>query len=377
MKYTLLCVLKKENTEEHYYYVAKSDRQFRDISSYAYRFEELKELLKEEEADCDFAITDGVFCCNPEIAEINVTQKSIDQCCSATECCWDNMSLYGLLADGVQDGYVIMDEQPEEGMCYKGMNGIAPMSNVNFSESTMSMYVPIRKDSTLHNKMLVILEDGALQFKPFYFAVPVGKKPQQDCTDCNIRITINQAEYCVYYAQCFSAYDNKVIFADGLINYCTYATKMRTEACKILKALLNTSDEKITWAGSFKSFDNNYGVFLKTSYRSMKSQTREFLLEHILKQDVDSVIASRDFSAGGKYVAIILKNVMQKAENHEQGIVQLYNMIHALQEDIFWPAMYVYRVRTRAYLEKHRFPKQYLVGGGTKEFTVATTLYKP
>lgn len=376
MNYNLVCIFKVAPSGNKYYCIVEYDSTVTQFRRMVLSLDEVQAVLQRDGRYCDFSITDGVFRCNPEVVELNVTQKHVDEYRNDSTVYWDEESLYGLLASGIHGNFLILDSEPEPDQVFCGMDGIATFSSVRFSEGTMSIYVPMHEGNALHNKMIVKMEDGNLGFSPFYFAVPATECIPYQCIDVGKSISINSTIYRVALADKLKIYDSSAAIFDGVINYCAYKGRMLNDAIKTLRLCISSGDSGIVWSGGTGGYKSPFGVYFKSSYQPMNEQQRFELLNRAKTVSQESAEATPGYSIGGKYAVRLLRVAGGSSNDEESMLAKLYDFIGEMRNGEFWASMYLYRVRVRAYLERYAFPRSYLVGGCTREFTVINKQYK-
>lgn len=146
-----------------------SDRKFSKIASLFFDARSLVEFIRQTNLITDFSIENNKLKLN-YVNEVEVSgfDYSIGEVIEIPK---DEGTLYELLRLGIENGYVIVDDT-----CFEQqgsvIGGISSFCNVRASNSTMSLYVRFTVAGEIFNRMIITVEEGDMQFHPFYFGVP-------------------------------------------------------------------------------------------------------------------------------------------------------------------------------------------------------------
>lgn len=378
------------------YAITMSDEKLLHVQGKLLTLDELvAEVDNISKPACDFKIEDGVLRCNPMITPIDIDDLLFQEMIAHNNCInspGDN-SLYKLLQLGVENDYVILGGDSSE--AWERGEALTKFRNIKFSNSTMSVYARMRNVDGIFNKMIVVMTDGRLEFRPFKFAIPttslqyptVGTKTAET-------LKINNVDYTVWETGILSIYD-EVEISLGLVNQSLCDNKVYAECIKLLDDFLagafKIGNSEVEWAGGKNDYSTQYGVYFKTSCKGIGQVTRNELQRIVLEAKMAGKPVTDAMQEGMQYLERttnktrstvfalkVFAGLIYKKDVQDELIREIFNMKTALTERIFWRSLYSYRVRTNAYLLKLQLTPMnmpMLYGGNTTEYATVQTNY--
>ena len=283
-------------------------------------------------------------------------------------------TLYSFINIGAHNDYIVLDDSLIECDAYKGI-AYSKFKNIKFSRSTMSVYVSIYDAASvgtkMYNKMIVVENDGNLEFQPFYFGVPVEKKESFNkhnaCFEFVKEMVINNEEYLIYTCKDLAVYPYSYCMSGSVVNKACYESNKLHNIVKALNCLIKTindslgvnTDTSYLWVGGNKGYQSKYGIVFKSMSLAMTSADTQDLV----------LTAIREYK--GKYgsfeeAKIALINSLYKREAKNAMMPILYalysasdiaNVVEIARQllvgytlSILEVDMFLYRIRIAAYV---------------------------
>lgn len=379
---------------DKYYRIMEVDEKLLHVRTKLLSFDEMNALQNKEQ--CDFLIADGVLKCNSLIKTVQIDERYLRKMQdAAVESELAKNSLYSLLIQGVQNGYIILADDSEDG--WGSGTGVIPFRSIQFSKTTMSVYVRVIDGAGVYNQMIIVPEDRTLKFRPFKFAIEAETAENvigiEGCEDLSRKVVINGKEYCIWVAKMFNIYDRSVEFSPSVVNQSVHDSVVYQTSLKMINAFIRgvSNEESLgyTWWGGDKSYSLRPGVYFKSSSavptEAELQEMQEIILENaaegraeveINKHVFEYLFKRKKFNRVGTYSTALLTKLVLSDGDAAQKLLNAFSTKRAVQEKIFWLGLYLYRIRSCAMLDQRTLcsVQSCLVGGNTQEFTIVNTI---
>lgn len=369
----------------------------KDICYYTTDVEGLKSLCEDTALCKDFAIENNFLKCDnvPRVIFTSDDAKCMNQIIQND----DDYLLLDFVEFGAENGFFIIDRTIEPAKGYVG-GALTAFSNIEVSQSTMTMYAKIVNDNQLHNEMLVIMTDGQLEISNFHFIKPKAVEfPawfQPEYVTYLGNATVNNEEYEWYKLNHMPLYSNNFVRASALINkgmalHVKYKNLIETLA--LYKGVLNDaqgyniSQEPITWAGGTTSYKTPYGVYLKSSMEmwsnKQKSDCVNFyssLIESCSDcNEISNKIETEVSDAVTRLVLHTIHNITLSDSDMTTVIMNCIQTIQSCKVDLLKIDLFLYRIRICSYVNNIRLAPKYnpiLVGSDEVAFTKVNSVFE-
>jgi hypothetical protein len=346
------------------YEVVISSLDFLDISIYRTDIEGLRRLNEDATLIKDFCFDSSYLRCNCNILPCmnSVVKESINKEIRFTQ---DSVnSIFTLLLSGVKHGFSIIDDSLRDELNWTG-NGIVRFNRIQFSQSSMSVYVRMAIGSNLKNKHIVKMDKGIIKIEPFCFIVPKADGIIPPFGQFIKDVTFNNKEYQMYEVTDADIFEELHIISPALINKAACSSEKLLSSINVLKEFLNilyeADDKKMTWVGEQgNKAVRCYGVKFKNSMKHLtKREALNFLedFQPVLKRcgSLDVLrdeIASPNFSDLDRFLLNRLGFVLYQSENTAELILNLRTMLDYEYDKFFYANLFLYRTRIFLYVTR-------------------------
>lgn len=132
---------------------------------------------------------------------------------------------------------------------------VRPFSSLQFSQSSMSVYVPVVKDDTIHNHMLITCENGVMRFDGVTLRNKVTGEPT--------------------YVKNL-VFNDEGAFAESKTMETLWHWKLMQDvynSVRTIRSVLYPSDSKLTWTGGSHDYAAGYLVIPKYDVRALTKKS--------------------------------------------------------------------------------------------------------
>lgn len=378
------------------YEVVFSDSNFQETALLRV---ELPELLKISSSGfvTDFNFKEDFLVCNPHVSRLrnsSIVAKTLDRLI----CVKHADTIYDLLYEGLQnDFYVISDSyaesiadggvDDENGFCF-----ITHFRNIRFSRSSMTVYVPMRKQDGLYNKMLIVPENKIMKMNAFYFIADAGYALKTNDFSLVSQIDLNNKKYNLYLAEMLRIYDASMILAGPLINKAcclrqrvyNASTALDEFRNEIWLSLEGKENGGMQWAGGNNCYTSWYGVQFTNSIPVMTKKQKKLLRDYVLDKMVmgcmtvsefKKAVSSSKMDQGNKFVCMCFAYALAGADAEDSvGLLDSINAYNdKLKDMLFRYDLFLYRIRLYVYVSHesliHDWRQPILFGGNETDYT--------
>ncbi len=194
---------------------------------------------------------------------------------------------------------------------------VRPFSSLQFSQSSMSVYVPVIRDDTIRNHMLITCENDVMRFD----GVTLRNK------------TTGEQMYVKNLV-----FNDEGAFAESKTMETLWNWKLMQDVCnsvKTIRSVMYPSDSKLTWAGGSHDYGTGYRVIPKYDVRALTKKSACFFLSKLQDGKLENL-------------NVVDAAVLQYLQKYPQVLQKQYEVEEAtnLLEVIYNCAarMYLYRV---------------------------------
>lgn len=383
------------NDKPLFYEVALSDTKFKTLALLRTGLENLQ-VLYGSSLITDFEFQDNYLVCNPNVRRAISNTIVYDTVDKLQVDSTDYYTIYSLLTEGYENGFVILDKRVVE--CRGNWDGtsVSPFSSIGFSESTMTVYVNMYNEDGMYRNILISMNDGVLQLHPFYFGVPSSYTFSQTGCEFVKQMMINGELYSIYSVDIFLIYDSNVLTSYSLINKAvnlSYRYKQSLLALKdfseIYWELLEMPEDdssKISWVGGSKSYESYYGISFKSTCRKLSADSRREIVNNAVKKSIElkcnldaikAFVESCHMTSLNKHIFMRIALIfVTDAKYQDSKLLQIFSSIkHSDETMLFYYGLFLYRVRSYLYLSNRSIvnPTYPIISGGNEiDSTVVT-----
>ena len=267
-----------------------------------------------------------------------------------------------------------------------------PFNEMLFSQSTMSVYFKVIANNEIYNRVVVYMEDGMLQFRPFYFAVPEGANEENldDIAKLVGQKVINNLRYSIYLMEFVPLYLANYHASSSIFNRTFNTCVIDMNTIKVLNQLNNLSysemgylASKLTWAGGNGSHESPYGIYFDcTTTPITESKATDWLEEIMVSfvrgsqslQEAKEKIQAQEWSYSKKLAALCVVNIMFAEMSEPGDVIVLTNSYkEMLVNEYFYAGLYVFKARTQMFFDRKTWiataSNSLLVGSDLKCYT--------
>lgn len=374
-----------------------SKKLFKDICYYTTDLAGLKSLCEDTALCKDFAIENNFLKCDnvPRVIFTADDAKCMNQIVQNNS----DYLLLDFVEFGAENGFFIIDRTISPDKNYVG-RALTAFSNIEVSQSTMTMYAKIINDNQLHNEMLVTMTDGQLEISNFHFIKPkTAEFPtwfHQEYVTYLGNATVNNEEFEWYELNYMPLYSNNFVRASALINkgmalHVKY--KNLIETLVLYKGVLNDaqgynlSQEPVMWVGGTTSYKTSYGVYFKSSMEAwsnkQKSNCVNFYSSLIEScSDYNEINSKIETEVSDFTTRLILRTIHNITFSDADMTTVIMNCIQTIQSckvDLLKIDLFLYRIRICSYVNNIRLAPKYnpiLVGSDEVAFTKVNSVFE-
>lgn len=370
-----------------------------DLHSFGHLITDMKgllDLLSQANLVRDFSL-EGKLLKAEDVPRLLITQEDIAVLNTITEYKVSTGTFMDFLACGVENKFLIIPDDKKDLLEYKGAD-LVSFTQIKVAQTTMSIYAPVYCENTLHNKMLLTMEDSLPVLHEFLFAAPI---------DCDLsayesdvialhEIKINNEPYRMY------SFSNMKLYAEHFLKSLAMLNKIQTMRCRyeryltVLKqfqltimemAGYNLETPKMEWAGGDHSYKDSYGVFFKSSLPSYSkrdaidfvNQFTELIMQSLDKEVPDRYVQEEieKLKDDKKKSFSLMASIMSIGDNSSM-LLQCKQLITKLEENILHYDLLLYKTRISSYATSTRLVSSLLPlfrGSDEKAFTEVTTKF--
>ncbi len=350
------------------------DNKFKQIGVLNTDVEGLKKIATNTELIKDFSIEDNYLKCD-NVSRMPITSEDLKTFGNLIDCSSYEKTFLDFLEFGNDNNFFIVDKSITELQDYTGVS-FTSFRNIEFSQSTMTIYCKLISNDTIHNQMLVALNGQNLEITQFYFAVPISVKlPDWLETFCVKELhecTLNNMEFVLYEMQGMPIYISNMLKSSALINKAaTLKVKYRNiiEVIKGFKSVLHTmlgyqgQESKLEWTGGSNSYKSAYGVYLKSSWpffnKASVSKCVDWYVELLERyasepDKVVQIIETDSVNEMTKLALLTVHRLMLSDLDLTQVLLNCENTINDLQQMRLSCDIYLYKMRVFAYFKGTR-----------------------
>lgn len=370
-----------------------------DLHSFGHLITDMKgllDLLSQANLVRDFSL-EGKLLKAEDVPRLLITQEDIAVLNTITEYKVSTGTFMDFLACGVENKFLIISDDKKDLLEYKGAD-LVSFTQIKVAQTTMSIYAPVYCENTLHNKMLLTMEDSLPVLHEFLFAAPI---------DCDLsayesdvialhEIKINNEPYRMY------SFSNMKLYAEHFLKSLAMLNKIQTMRCRyeryltVLKqfqltimemAGYNLETPKMEWAGGDHSYKDSYGVFFKSSLPSYSkrdaidfvNQFTELIMQSLDKEVPDRYVQEEigKLKDDKKKSFSLMASIMSIGDNSSM-LLQCKQLITKLEENILHYDLLLYKTRISSYATSTRLVSSLLPlfrGSDEKAFTEVTTKF--
>lgn len=370
-----------------------------DLHSFGHLITDMKgllDLLSQANLVRDFSL-EGKLLKAEDVPRLLITQEDIAVLNTITEYKVSTGTFMDFLACGVENKFLIISDDKKDLLEYKGAD-LVSFTQIKVAQTTMSIYAPVYCENTLHNKMLLTMEDSLPVLHEFLFAAPI---------DCDLsayesdvialhEIKINNEPYRMY------SFSNMKLYAEHFLKSLAMLNKIQTMRCRyeryltVLKqfqltimemAGYNLETPKMEWAGWDRSYKDSYGVFFKSSLPSYSkrdaidfvNQFTELIMQSLDKEVPDRYVQEEigKLKDDKKKSFSLMASIMSIGDNSSM-LLQCKQLITKLEENILHYDLLLYKTRISSYATSTRLVSSLLPlfrGSDEKAFTEVTTKF--
>lgn len=370
-----------------------------DLHSFGHLITDMKgllDLLSQANLVRDFSL-EGKLLKAEDVPRLLITQEDIAVLNTITEYKVSTGTFMDFLACGAENKFLIIPDDKKDLLEYKGVD-LVSFTQIKVAQTTMSIYAPVYCENTLHNKMLLTMEDSLPVLHEFLFAAPI---------DCDLsvyesdvialhEIKINNEPYRMY------SFSNMKLYAEHFLKSLAMLNKIQTMRCRyeryltVLKqfqltimemAGYNLETPKMEWAGGDRSYKDSYGVFFKSSLPSYSkrdaidfvNQFTELIMQSLDKEVPDRYVQEEieKLKDDKKKSFSLMASIMSIGDNSSM-LLQCKQLITKLEENILHYDLLLYKTRISSYATSTRLVSSLLPlfrGSDEKAFTEVTTKF--
>lgn len=385
--------------ETKFYDVVLTDDKLISTRNLILTLEKLQELAGREECKCDFSIEDGILWCSPDMPLLPVDAVFVDKVkyvAGTMNSTPSDGTIFRLLQLIAENDYLILDQDLSAEEYARG-EGVARFVDVHFSESTMTVYARMHKNQGIYNCMLV-RHDGkkALLFNKFRVATKMDVVAIPGCKDLNKEVVINSVKYKLWETEVLSVCD-EVVIAGGIINRAAAEVKVYRGALVMCDRYISMvtkylgNETAVKWSGGDTSYKSPYGVYLESTISKLSTNITGFIEDEVLHEFANGgtretatnrVVAMLDKIGGNSivnvYAASVYAGIAATEGDASQKLSVAIDTKKLIGAQLFWRAMYLYRVRAYSFLTETRLcsgSSGYVTGGNLKEYTKVKARY--
>jgi hypothetical protein len=345
-----------------------SNSTFDDVALYITDASGLKMLDADNHLIKDFSIdknTNYLKC--DSVNRLLLTQEDMNHKNELIKLEQDTSTFIDFINMGAANEFVLIDNESAESD--KDVIGNVTLFNeINIAQNTMSVFCPIIADNTIHNKMLLVANENKLEIKPFYFATNTEldlQQPEYKYISYVRKVLVNNIDMYLYKMEDYRIYPSTAILNPALINKLMYRSvrlKSILDSLKDFRKSLNLlrgfedSVDSISWNGGGNSFENPYGVYLKSSVPSLSKSRRQKCIDYYFNlmssgksiQEIEETINTLQPDLT-KDVILFLHNIFTSSDDLEEVMCNFYETRDRLRLELLATNSWLYKVRLYSY----------------------------
>lgn len=357
----------------------------------------LLNLLSQENLVRDFTL-EGKLLKAEDVPRLLITQEDIAALNTITEYEVSTGTFMDFLVYGAENKFLLIPEEKKDLLEYKGSD-LVSFTQIRVAQTTMSIYAPVYSaENTLHNKMLLTMEDSLPVLHEFLFAAPIACDLSAYGSDVVAlhEIKINNESYKMF------SFSNMKLYAEHFLKSSAMLNKIQTMRCRygrylaVLKqfqltimemAGYNLETPKMEWAGGNHSYKDSYGVFFKSSLPNYSkrdaidfvNQFTELVMQSLDKEVPDRYVQEEieKLKDDKKKCFSLMASIMSISDNSSM-LLQCKQLITKLEKNILHYDLLLYKTRISSYATSTRLVNNLLPlfrGSDEKAFTEVTTKF--
>lgn len=350
------------------------DNKFNNVGILNTDVEGLNKIAADDRLIKDFSIESNYLKCD-NVSRMPITNEDLKTFGNIIDCTSEEKTFLDFLYYGCQNDFLVVSNNIKDNVNYTG-TAFTSFRNIEFSQSTMTVFARIVEDNTIYNQMIIVMNNQNLEIVNFTFAIPVNTE-LPPWVHCNYvkelhNCYLNNREYVLYEMQGMPVYITSMLKSSALINKAaTLRVKYKNiiEALKEFKSTLHVmssfqiTDTQLEWTGGSNSYKSAYGVYLKSSWPLFKKSSIDKCIDwytELLQQYSDNpdkitaIIKSESINEMTCLILLTIHQIMMSDSDITQVLINCENTINDLQCMRLDCDIYLYKMRVFAYFKGTR-----------------------